>query len=95
MPSISQMDYIYIDVNQLNAEEVSVEAKRKIANAIDNGVGNDIVLVWVIEETNTIVKSRVICSEKSDREGGHYFIAYWDWDNSLMGLLDFDKRDIE
>ena len=88
MPSISQQDYIYIEVGgDMTPSKWSSEVKKQIAKAIDNGVGLDVVLRERFDYGVNIVDSRVLCAMRPD--DGTYYVAFWNFEADEMGYLQF------
>ena len=91
MPQIAQQDYIYIDVT--TRDSFTDEAKRKIANAIDRGVGLDIVLV--LKSNGANVQCRTLAAGITDDLSEPYYVVFWNWEDSSISDVSFSKPDPE
>lgn len=98
MPSISQQDYIIIDVDTFSSvapQDLSLEVRKAIANAIENGTIMDVLLRFK-DTDNTLSTSRVIGYAKQSYEDAPYYISYWCWedDRAVCGGFNTNEEEI-
>ena len=92
MPSVSQQDYIYIEVGEdMSPSMWSSEVKKQIAKAIDNGVGLDVVLRERIGTAQQFVDSRILCARCQYDDS--YYVAFWNYAENEMSFVEFDPEE--
>lgn len=93
MPSISQQDYIIIDVDTYSSvapQDFSLEVRKALASAIENGTIMDVLLRF---KENDIMKSisRVLSFAKQD--DGLYYISWMAWESDGFMFGEFNATD--